>query len=28
VENLCPDYRDRQDWLRDHGPDLHRYGRT
>ena len=27
VENLCPDYRDRQDWLREHGPGLHRYGR-
>ena len=28
VKALCPDYREWQDWLREHGPDLHRYGRT
>lgn len=28
VKALCPDYRDWQDWLRDNGPMLHRYGRA
>lgn len=27
VKALCPDYRHWQDWLRGHGPELHRYGR-
>ncbi len=28
VNTLRPDYREQQDWLREHGPQLHRYGRT
>ncbi len=28
VKTLRPDYHEQQNWLRDHGPDLHRYGRT
>lgn len=27
VKGLRPDYRAWQHWLREHGPDLHRYGR-
>jgi len=27
VQALCPEYREWQHWLREHGPDLHRYGR-
>jgi len=28
VKTLCPDHVQWQDWLREHGPDLHRYGRA
>ena len=28
VKALCPDYREWQGWLRDNGPELHRYGRS
>lgn len=26
VAELCPDYRDRRRWLKEHGQSLHRYG--
>jgi len=28
VKTLCPDYQTWQGWLRENGPDLHRYGRA